>query len=517
MIRRTFLKLTAASLSAGALGLSGCADDDKGDTATENGNGDGQGGGGKLVMGLITAPTTFDPAGAEWGNRLPYYQAVYDTLLLATTEGTIEPWLATDWSYDEPQTTLTLTIRDDVTFSDGEKLDAAAVVFSMNHFKEGTGPDVGYMRNVNTIEESNPTTVVVTFTAPDPAFLNYLTRTAGLVMSPAAVDNPDLPTNPVGSGPYTLDVGNTVTDTSYTFVKREGYWNPDAQNYDTIVMRVFQEPTATLNAIRAGEINYAKLSSADTFDEAKSAGWTLNTNELDFQGLLLLDRAGETVPELADVRVRQAINHAMDRPALLEAVALGYGTVTAQVFPTTSAAYDEALDERFPYDVDKAKSLMAEAGLADGFSMEMPSSPVLGSTVYTLVAQALAEIGITVTYVDPGNNFIADLLAPKWAAAFMALEQNPDWQLTQFMIAPDAVFNPFGFADEQVTAWLEEYRTADDARRDEIIKELNTYIVEQAWFAPFYRIEGVVATDPETQVTMLPTNTLPNIYDIVPA
>jgi peptide/nickel transport system substrate-binding protein len=64
---------------------------------------------------------------------------------------------------------------------------------------------------------------------------------------------------------------------------------------------------------------------------------------------------------------------------------------------------------------------------------------------------------------------------------------------------------------------LDEYRTADDARRDAIIKELNAYIVEQAWFAPFYRVEGVVATDKNTSVTMLPTNTLPNIYDIVPA
>src|SRR5699024_2440903 len=129
----------------------------------------------------------------------------------------------------------------------------------------------------------------------DPAFLNYLTRTAGLVLSPAAVENADLPTNPVGSGPYTLDVAATVTENSYTFLRREGYWNPDVQHYDKIVMRVFQDPTAMLNALRAGEINYAKLAVADTFEQAESAGWTLNKNELDFQGLLLLDRAGTQV------------------------------------------------------------------------------------------------------------------------------------------------------------------------------------------------------------------------------
>jgi peptide/nickel transport system substrate-binding protein len=518
MIRRDFLRLTALAIGGSSIGLVACSgggDTGNGDTGGTGGGGGGKGG--QLVMGLISAPMSFDPSVAEWGNRLPFYQAVYDTLLLATPEGTIDPYLATEWSYDDSQTTLTLTIREGVTFSDGEKLDATAVALSMNRFKEGSGPDAGYMRNVDTIEAPDATTVVVTFTAADPAFLNYLTRTAGLVMSPAAVENADLPTNPVGSGPYTLDVGATVTETSYTFLRRDGYWNPDVQHYDKIVMRVFQEPTAMLNALRAGEINYAKLAVADTFEQAEAAGWTLNKNELDFQGLLLLDRAGTQVPELGDVRVRQAINHAIDRPALLQAVALGYGTVTAQVFPTTSAAYDDALDERFPYDVAKAKALMAEAGFEKGFSITMPSSPVLGTTVYALITQALGEIGITVTHEDPGANFIADLLAPKWSACFMALEQNPDWQLTQFMISEDAVFNPFRYADEKVAAMLDEYRTADDARRDAIIKELNAYIVEQAWFAPFYRVEGVVATDKNTSVTMLPTNTLPNIYDIVPA
>lgn len=510
MIRRDFMKLTSASIALGAIGLAGCS--------SNGSSGEAEGGAGaELVLGLISAPMSFDPSIAEWGNRLPYYQAVYDTLLLATPEGEIAPYLATEHVYDEAELVLTLTIREGVTFSDGEALDAEAVALSMNRFKDGTGPDAGYMTYVDTISAKDATTVEVTFTTPDPAFLNYLTRTAGVVMSPAAIENEDLPTNPVGSGPYTLDTAATVTETSYTFAKREDYWNPDVQHYDTIVMRVFQDPTAMLNALRAGEINYAKLASAESFAEAEGAGWTLNSNELDFQGLLLLDRAGTLVPELGDVRVRQAINHAIDRPAMLEAVALGHGTVTTQVFPASSDAYDGALDERYPYDVEKAKSLMAEAGYADGFALTMPSSAVLGSTVYALVTQALGEIGITVTHEDPGSNFIADMLAPKWAATFMALEQNPDWQLAQFMLTESAVFNPFDYGDETVAGILEEYLAADEAGRPALIKELNAHIVEEAWFAPFYRVEGVVATDADTAVTMLPTNTIPNIYDIVPA
>ena len=446
MIRRDFMKLTGASAALGVIGLAGCS--------SGGGAGAGGEGGGELVLGLISAPMSFDPSIAEWGNRSPYYQAVYDTLLLATPEGEIEPYLATAFEYDEAETLLTLTIREGVTFSDGETLDAEAVALSMNRFKDGTGPDAGYMTYVDTITATDATTVEVAFTAPDPAFLNYLTRTAGLVMSPAVVENEDLPTNPVGSGPYTLDTAATVTETTYTFLKREDYWNPDVQHYDRLVMRVFQDPTAMLNAVRAGELNYAKLSSPESFAEAEGAGFTLNSNELDFQGLLLFDRDGELAPALADVRVRQAINHAIDRPALLEAIALGHGTVTTQVFPTTSDAYDEALDDRYPYDVETAKELMAEAGYADGFAITMPSSAALGTTAYALIADALAAIGISVTHEDPGSNFIADMLAPKWAACFMSLEQNPDWQLTQFMIAESAVFNPFGSADETIAGIL---------------------------------------------------------------
>lgn len=511
MIRRNFFKLSAMSLSAGAVGLAACSGPD------ENTNGTGGEGGGEVVMGLIEPLVSFDPAVADWGNLLPYYQTVYDTLLLATPEGEIEPYLATDWKYDEAETTLTLTIRDGVTFSDGEKLDAAAVALSMKRFKDGNGPNAGHMNSVEEIEASDASTVRVTFTQPDPAFLDYLTRGAGLVLSPAAVENEDLPTNPVGSGPYILDVANTVSQSTYTFVKRDGYWNPDVQHYDKIVLRVIEDPTAILNALRAGELDLAKLSAAETFEQAEAAGCTLNKNELDFQGLLLLDRGGETVPELGDVRVRQAINHAIDRPAMLEAVALGYGTVTSQVFRATSVAYDEALDERFPYDVQKAKDLMAEAGYAEGFSIEMPSDVVFGSTVYPLMTEALGEIGITVTYTRPGNRFISDLLAPKWGAAFMALEQNPDWQLVNFMLSKDSTFNPFGYTDDTVRGILDEFPAADETGRTELIKELNAHIVEEAWFAPFFRIDGVVATGSNTKVTMLPSNTLPNIYDIVPA
>ncbi|MDO7880700.1 ABC transporter substrate-binding protein [Salinibacterium soli] len=499
-------KATAAVVAAAALALTGCAAGDSGSEGSST-----------LTLGAVFAPTTFDPSGAEWGNRAPYYQAVYDTLLLATPEGTIEPFLASDWSYNDDNTVLTLTIRDDVEFTDGTKLTADVVKQNLERFQTGTSPDAGYLSGITSIEAPDDTTVVITLGAPDPALLNYFTRDPGLIGSPAQFDSADAATDPIGSGPYILDTATTVTGTSYVYTANPDYWNPDLQHYDKLVINVLADPTAALNAIKAGEANGVKLASNDNLAEVEGAGWTINANELDFQGMLLLDRAGTQNPALADVRVRQAINFAFDREGMLQALQLGNGTVTTQVFPTSSAGYDPELDSYYTYDPEKAKELLADAGYADGLTIQMPTVSLLGAATYTLIEQQLAEVGITVEGVEtPAENFIADLLAPKYPASFMALEQNPDWQLIQFMIAPTAVFNPFKYEDPEVDALIQKIQFGDEATQAEGAAELNKYIVEQAWFAPFYRVQGSVATDANTTVEMLPTNAYPAIYDFQP-
>jgi peptide/nickel transport system substrate-binding protein len=506
MLRR---KATAAALAiTAALALSACA----------GGGGSDSGSGGTLTLGAITAPVTLDPAGAEWGNRAPYYQAMMDTLLLATPAGTIEPWLATEWSYNADNTVLTLTLRDDVTFSDGSKLTAPVVVANLERFQNGTSPDANYFANVSGFDAPDDTTVVITLSAPDPALLNYLTRDAGLVASQASIEGADIATNPIGSGPYILDTAATVTGTSYAYTKNPSYWNPDVQYYDKLTINVLGDMTAAVNAIKAGEANGVKVSNNTVLPEIEAAGWTVNSNELDFEGTLLLDRAGTMSPALGDVRVRQAINYAVDREGLLKALQNGNGTVTTQVFPPSSAAYDESLDSYYTYDPAKAKELLAEAGYPNGVTIDSLNTSAFGaSTQFTVIAQQLAEVGITVNYTDTGTNFIADLLAPKFPmAAYMALEENPDWQLINFMISPTAIFNPFHYSDPQVDQYIQEIQFGDEATQASVAKELNKYIVEQAWFAPWYRVQGNFVTDPNTSAEMLPTNTYPAIYDIKP-
>ncbi len=401
MFRR---KATAAALAiTAALALSACA-----------GGGSGSGGNSTLTLGAIAAPTTLDPAGAEWGNRAPFYQAMMDTLLLVTPDGKIAPWLATAWKYNADNTQLTLTLRDDVTFTDGSKLTAGVAVANLQRFQKGTSPDANYFANVTSFAAPDDKTVVITLAAPDPALLSYLGRDAGLIASEASIKSADVATDPIGSGPYILDAAGTVTGTSYKYKKNPSYWNPSVQYYDNLTINVLSDPTAALNAIKAGEANGVRLINNTGLSEVEAAGWTINKNELDFAGTLLLDRAGTMNPALGDVRVRQAINYAVDRAGLLKAVEDGHGTVTTQVFPVTSPAYDPQLDNYYTYDPAKAKQLLADAGYANGLTINSLSTSLAGATVFTVIQQQLAAVGITVNYTDAGNNYISDMLAPKY-------------------------------------------------------------------------------------------------------
>jgi peptide/nickel transport system substrate-binding protein len=235
--------------------------------------------------------------------------------------------------------------------------------------------------------------------------------------------------------------------------------------------------------------------------------------------MMLSDRAGTVNPALKEVKVRQAINHAFDKDALLNAVAKGRGTVTTQVFPVGSEAYDPALDSRYPYDPAKAKSLLAEAGYPNGFTLDMPRSTAVGSAMWTLLAQQLKDVGITVNYTDVGNQYIADILAKKYAANWFQLQQDTPWQVITFEILKTATWNNFKFEDPQAEKLAQQYHDAvetSDPNAGAIAKELNKYIVEQAWFAPWFRIESNYATDKNTNVAAQRGNAYPYLSSFTP-
>lgn len=506
-------KITRAAIVAvaAALALTGCA----GGGGGEEGDG---GEGGTLTWGVIAQASTFAQKDMRWANESPYAQAVYDSLVITDPEFEVQPNLATEWEYNEDNTVLTLTLRDDVTFTNGDTLTAEDAAASLLGFKDGASPNATLLRFMTDAQAVDDTTLEITLSEPDPGLITALSQNAGLVAPAELVDDPATATEPVGSGPYILNTGETVVGSSYVFDKNEDYWNPDHQHYDKLILQVYSDASSLVNAVQGGQVNVSNVIDRTTLPQMEAAGYTLNESQLDWQGFLIMDRAGTLVPALGEVKVRQAINMALNREALLQTIGSGYGEVTDQIFAPWSAGYDADLDAHYEYDVEGAKALLAEAGYPDGFEVTMPRVGSIPAAQWTLMADQLAQVGITVNYeeVQP-SDFISSILGAKYPMTWFQLQMGPtDWQLAQFQIAEQATWNPFRYTTPEVTEWIATIQTGTEDEAAAAGLELNTYLVENAWNAPFYRPTQIFVSDSATQAVPQVGNVVPYLWNVQP-
>ncbi|WP_164479571.1 ABC transporter substrate-binding protein [Microbacterium sp. Y-01] len=461
---------------------------------------------------------TFDPGLANSAHQPVYLQPVYDSLVRRLPDNTLEPMLATAWEWDESKTILTFTLRHGVTFSDGTPMNADAVKINLLRFRDSNGPTAARFAGVTAVEAPSDDTVVVTLNAPDPAILDYLGNQASFIGSPAAIDAGTIGTEPVGSGPYVLDADKTVPGSQYTYVKREGYWDPELQVYDTIVLKPIPDMTARLSAIISGQVDAGTIEPIQ-LDQAKGAGLSVYENDVNWAGLIIFDRDGTMVPALADVRVRQAINYALDRDALIEQIHKGLAKPTSQIFAEESSAFDPSLDDAYGLDVEKAKKLMADAGYADGFSVTMPDpSATFNPALTAVIGQQLADIGIAVNW-DSGTtaDYIPNVISGKYPMAYFTLNQSGiPWQDITVALAPDATFNPLGTTTPEVAELSKTIQTEPD-EADEAARTLNRYVTEQAWFAPYARISTLFVSRPDTTLEVQRFQVVPSIYYYRPA
>jgi peptide/nickel transport system substrate-binding protein len=475
---------------------------------------------GTLTVGMAGFPATLAADEGQFGNNVLYVQAIYDTLLHAAPDDSLQPWLATEWKYSDDLKTLTLKLRTDVKFTDGTAFDAAAAVANLDRFKKGKAAAASYLASMASAKAVDASTLEITLSAPDPAFVNYLARDAGAMESPKSFGAANEKTAPVGSGPYVVNTAKTVAESMYVYDINPNYWAKDKgiQHYQTVILKPIQDPAAAVNAIKAGEIDAINVFAPDALADIKAAGWTLNQQQLDWVGLTLVDRDGKMGSPLKDVKVRQALSYAFDRKAILAGVVAGNGAVTTQVFPKSSAAYDESFDSKYPYDPAKAKALLAEAGFPNGFEIEMPSVVLVPEALYAVIKDSLRAVGVTVKQTDVAPpDFIASILTPKFPAYLMFLEQSPnEWQFINFLLSKTAVFNPAKYSDPKSDELIGKIQLAKDADRPTLIKQLGAYVFEQAWHVPFYRLNATFATNAKTEVKLQAGNVVPYLWNITP-
>jgi peptide/nickel transport system substrate-binding protein len=480
--RRTWKSGVAlVATAAVALTLSACSA--SADVSGESGTGEDQ----ELSLAIVSAPGSFDPAQLDDGQSSFVWNGLFDGLIYRENEtGDLKPWAAESWEYSEDGLSLTFDIREGMTFSTGDPVTAESYAATMRRTMETPGAQQGKFVNVSSITAPDDRTLQIDFTAFDPAFLPTVASAIGVAGDPATMDEERTATDPVGSGPYVLDTAQTVPGTSYVLERRDDYWNLDAVPFETVKVTVLQDPTASFNALQSGEVNAASVRAQQLGAIEGNDAFTIRKVEAQAIGLLnIFDRAGEKFPELGDVRVRQAMSYAIDREGILTSLLGGAGSTTQQVFNPLSPVYDDSLNDTYSYDPEKAKELLAEAGYAAGFTLQIPSTFVTTAFEPTL-SQQMADIGITLEWIPvPPQQAASVTQSGLYGVTFQIIGFNSHQSSARAFYGEGGFDNPYNYSDATLSGLFDEIdRTVDPEAAVPIYQELNEYVVEQALVVP---------------------------------
>ncbi len=466
-----------------------------------------------LVIGSLIDIKSWDPSQADIGHLIPYYQAVYDNLILRTPDGKYKPNLATKWTWNSAKTELSLDLRKGVKFTDGEVFDATVAKANLDNFIKGNGPQVGTL-NDSTVSVVDADTIKVTLKKANPDLEYYLSTTDSFMASPKALGTAGLKTKPVGSGPYIFD-SSSVVGSQIVVTANPSYWDKTKIKFSKITFKIITDTTARLNALLSGQIDTTLLD-VKTAGTAKGKGFTQMSNYVDWQGLLMFDRTGSKNKAMKDARVRQAIAYSIDRAALLKAVQGGYGEITNQVLGKATGAYDAALDKTYPLDIKKAKALLLSAGYSDGVTIDLPSWP--DPTMNALLKDQLAKSGITINWVSvPFADYRNQLKAGKFAAGIFQLFQGTPWVAINQMATPDGSWNVMKSRSpvlDKAIAAIEA--NPSDKNIVAQAKVINSFLTKEAWYIPFFRIPQLFFVSKRIKTVNQAQNAVPYLYSYAP-
>ncbi len=351
-----------------------------------------------LTVGYTTEPDGLDPStveGAATSFMLLYN--VYETLVKDDGEGNIVGLLASDWDVSQDGRTYTFHLEPEAVFATGDPVDADAVVATIDYIQGGQGAQapvrttvVGQMSVVDTATAVDPQTVEIQLSRPSNQWLYNMTGPAGIIYDPSGMDT--LATQPAGSGPYTFVEWDTGSHLSLE--RNPDYWaqGPGVAGVD---FRRYGDPNAMTSAMLSGQLdvisNLTTPESVGQFDDEEL--FTVLEGYSNGEVVLGYNHESEA---LTDVRVRQAITHAIDRRGLVDSIWGGQGALIGSMVPPQDPWYED-LSELYPYDPDRARELRAEAGHATGptLRLRVPVLPYATSGGRYVAAQ-LDEAGFDV-------------------------------------------------------------------------------------------------------------------------
>ncbi|MGF9647268.1 ABC transporter substrate-binding protein [Pseudarthrobacter oxydans] len=424
--------------------------------------------------------------------------AIFDSVL--NCDATVNPsgQVADKWEFSADRKSATLHIREGITFSDGSAVDAADIQASGENFAKTNARFEGIKYEI-----ADPQNITLTWPAAEAVMISRLCELQ--VVPSEAVKAGTLDKEPIGSGPYVLNAGETTRGSTYAVTKRADYWDAGTYPYENVVFKVLESETAGINALKTGQID-GVLASAATVDEVKASNLQAQKMRGATTRLVISDHKGETIPALGDVKVRQAMNMVFDRDAIAKQLYRGKADPAYQIFREGTDAHLDGLKDPYPFDVEKAKQLMQDAGYADGFELQIPT--MKGQNHETLIAyisEALGKINIKVKEVpQTGPDAISNILSGTYPV--------PLWQLGNYgdskqdivdYILPTGIWNVSHQEDATIAGLWEKVLTGSEEESKQAQKDINQYVIDQAWFVPMAYPDGYYAHTGDVRIAQV--------------
>jgi peptide/nickel transport system substrate-binding protein len=403
------------------------------------------------------------------------FDAVYETLIRQTDFDEYEPLLAKSFEFENGRTLISLEVRDDVVFTDGTELTADIVKESFEwDFDLGIRPE--YLDDIVVTGEHS---LEFHLNRPDTDILFRLSNTA--IHTPEAMTDPEARVNdPIGTGPYLLDVENSTIDAGYSFVRNPDYWNPDAYPFDTVAVSLMSDVTARINALKSGQVDVVVGLDGPAATEAEASGLDVLQIPTGFTALSLADLRGELLPPIGDLRVRQAISMAFDRQAIAAATYGGFADANSQIFERDAPGYQEDRADEYAYDPERARELLAEAGYADGFEMRIPTIQDAPDDLQPYIEQALGDIGITVVWEpQPGDVWFQKATQGDYAVVLMNSYSSDSVDLMK----SDHYWNYRHNSTPETEDLIDVVNAGTDEEAQEATDRLGQIALDDAWYA----------------------------------
>lgn len=450
-----------------------------------------------VTVAVASNFTTLDPYDANDTLSQQVAKSFYQGLFGLDKEMKVKNVLAESYTVSDDGLVYTVKLRQGVKFQDGTDFNAAAVKVNLDR---ASNPDnklkrYNLYKNIASTEAVDPSTVKITLKQPFSAFINILAHPATAMISPAALEKygKEIGFHPVGTGPYALETWN---QTDFVKVKKNAsYWEQGLPKLDTITWRPVVDNNTRAAMLQTGEAQFAfPIPYEQAVVLQKNDKLDLVTTPSIMQRYISMN---VTQKPFDNPKVREAINYAINRDALVKVAFAGFATPATGVVPP-AIAFAEPF-KAWPYDPAKARALLKEAGYPNGFETTLWSSHnhSTAQKVLQFTQQQLAQVGVKVklTAMDAGQRAAevegkgqkesgVRMFYTGWSAS----TGEADWALSPLFASqnwPPTLFNTAFYSNPQVDNDLTEaLKTTDNAQKASLYKNAQEIIWKESPWVP---------------------------------